>query len=409
MQNRNTSWLCLFTLFCGFLTKPAAAGTENAPYLQDSSGAEVGNASNPIRVDPTGTTSQPTKLVDISPAAQTIIALDTATTTFVGANSQNFYAGTPTTNSTASFTLSSIDTVTVEASLIGTGGTMFVEASMDGGAFWFRCFVYQFGTQSYANGFTSPFAGLISVAGMTNIRVRSAVSWSGTATITVHESLNPRAMIISSALPAGANTIGSIANISGTVSLPTLAATSTNQATEITSVQILDDVPAALNAAFVKGETAMGQLDDTSTTAATEDNVAPVRITAQRAEHVNLRNVSGTEVGTAAAPIRNDPTGTTTQPVNQGITTGGLYGAVTIGTTAVELKVGASRLTARRLVTAVSVDGDCYWGYSNAVVSTTGTPLYKNQVLTVSTKDENPPLWAICTTAGRSVRVTESP
>lgn len=97
--------------------------------------------------------------------------------------------------------------------------------------------------------------------------------------------------------------------------LPTGAATSANQTTEITSLQLIDDVPTAMNGAFVKGTPIMGQLDDTSTTAATEDNNAPVRITAQRAVHSNLRNTAGTEVGTSGAPLRTDPTGTTSQPV----------------------------------------------------------------------------------------------
>lgn len=107
-----------------------------------------------------------------------------------------------------------------------------------------------------------------------------------------------------------------INNISGTISLPTGAATSANQTTEITSLQILDDVPAANNAAFSKGNPAMGQLDDTSTVVATEDNVSVVRITAQRAFHTNLRNNAGTEIATSANPLRIDPTGTTTQPVS---------------------------------------------------------------------------------------------
>lgn len=97
--------------------------------------------------------------------------------------------------------------------------------------------------------------------------------------------------------------------------LPSGAATSANQTTEITSLQIIDDVPSAMNAAFNKGNTIMGQLDDTSTTVATEDNVAPVRITAQRSLHINLRNTAGTEIGTSANPIRQDPTGTTAQPI----------------------------------------------------------------------------------------------
>lgn len=97
--------------------------------------------------------------------------------------------------------------------------------------------------------------------------------------------------------------------------LPSGAATAANQSTEITSLQLIDDIPHAQNAALVKGVPMMGQLDDTSTTAATEDNVATVRITAQRAAHVNLRNNAGTEIGTSTTPVRVDPTGTTTQPV----------------------------------------------------------------------------------------------
>lgn len=102
--------------------------------------------------------------------------------------------------------------------------------------------------------------------------------------------------------------------------LPSGASTSANQTTEITALQLIDDIPSAMNAAFSKGAPAMGQLDDTSTTAATEDNVAPVRITAQRAFHVNLRNNSGTEIATSGNPLRIDPTGSTTQPVSGTVT-----------------------------------------------------------------------------------------
>ena len=42
----------------------------------------------------------------------------------------------------------------------------------------------------------------------------------------------------------------------------------------------------------------------------------PVQSTASGALQTNLRNNSGTEVGTSSNPIRTDPTGTTTQPVS---------------------------------------------------------------------------------------------
>lgn len=72
------------------------------------------------------------------------------------------------------------------------------------------------------------------------------------------------------------------------------------------------------------------QLDDTSTSTPSEDAYADLRITAQRGLHVNLRNNAGTELGTSGAPVRTDPTGSTTQPISgtvslaNGLTTGNL-------------------------------------------------------------------------------------
>lgn len=66
----------------------------------------------------------------------------------------------------------------------------------------------------------------------------------------------------------------------------------------------------------IGGTRMRGQLDDTAPSVPAEDAYADVRITAARGAHANLRNVAGTEIGTAAAPVRTDPTGTTTQPVS---------------------------------------------------------------------------------------------
>jgi hypothetical protein len=71
--------------------------------------------------------------------------------------------------------------------------------------------------------------------------------------------------------------------------------------------------------AFTEGTTNFtpigGVLNDTITSDPAEDQAAAARITAKRGLHVNLRNVGGTEMGVAAAPVRIDPTGTTAQPV----------------------------------------------------------------------------------------------
>jgi hypothetical protein len=74
------------------------------------------------------------------------------------------------------------------------------------------------------------------------------------------------------------------------------------------------------NTGFVPGTTVFvplgGEVDDTGTTAVSENSAGAARITPQRGLHINLRNNAGTEVGTSGAPLRFDPTGATTQPIS---------------------------------------------------------------------------------------------
>lgn len=77
--------------------------------------------------------------------------------------------------------------------------------------------------------------------------------------------------------------------------------------------------------AFTDGTTSVtpigGCFNETNTNP-TEDQAACLRITDERAAHVNLRTATGTEIGTSGAPLRTDPTGTTTQPVSGTVTVG---------------------------------------------------------------------------------------
>lgn len=198
----------------------------------------IGNTGNRLLVD--------SAVSDINPATQNITALDTGTSSLTGAGGQVFYFGTPTTNSAASFTLTSVEAVSVQASLLGSG-TMVVEVSADSGSFWFRPDVFQIATDNYTNSFSAPFLASVNTSGMTNIRVRSITSWSGTSTIQVRESSNARSLVIGEALPQGTNNIGSITNVTGTVSLPTGASTSSLQTTGNASLASIDaGIPAAL-------------------------------------------------------------------------------------------------------------------------------------------------------------------
>lgn len=71
----------------------------------------------------------------------------------------------------------------------------------------------------------------------------------------------------------------------------------------LTSLQLSDDIVHTTNAAINKAALVAGQFDDVGTTAATEDNVAAIRITSQRGAHVNLRRNDGIELGTAITPL----------------------------------------------------------------------------------------------------------
>jgi hypothetical protein len=62
--------------------------------------------------------------------------------------------------------------------------------------------------------------------------------------------------------------------------------------------------------------TPVGGVFNDSATAPSSGQAAAARITSKRAVHVNIRDNSGNELGIAAAPVRIDPTGTTTQPVS---------------------------------------------------------------------------------------------
>jgi hypothetical protein len=73
------------------------------------------------------------------------------------------------------------------------------------------------------------------------------------------------------------------------------------------------------SSAFTAGtttESSVGGVFNDGLSAVSSGNGAAARITSARALHINLRNSSGTEIGTSSNPVRIDPVGTTTQPVS---------------------------------------------------------------------------------------------
>lgn len=61
-----------------------------------------------------------------------------------------------------------------------------------------------------------------------------------------------------------------------------------------------------------------------------------------------------------------------------------LNGAISVTTTAVLAKVGTSMLNDRKLLIITPTNGTIYYGASSSVTTTNGSPIFKNQTLSLS-------------------------
>jgi hypothetical protein len=93
---------------------------------------------------------------------------------------------------------------------------------------------------------------------------------------------------------------------------------------------------------------------------------------------------------------------------SEAITGVGTQGAITIGTSAIEAKVGASALIGRKLLTVFNNSGSIiYWGRTSGITTSTGTPIYEKQLMTFEF-DNTAAVYLIAGGAGNNVRITES-
>lgn len=82
----------------------------------------------------------------------------------------------------------------------------------------------------------------------------------------------------------------------------------------------------------------------------------------------------------------------------------GLYTELTVGTTPVEVKVGGTALANRKYVTLRPKDNSIYWGYNNSVTTTTGTRIFKDELIILPV---GVPVWVIADAAGRKISIGE--
>lgn len=182
---------------------------------------------------------------------------------------------------------------------------------------------------------------------------------------------------IASALPAGANNIGSITNITGTISLPTGAATSANQSTEITSLQLIDN-PVGTVAAGTAGTNSylMGVIFNTT---------LPVATTGQQ---------MAAQADLAGRLLVNDTANVSSQ-----------FKALSVTTTATLAIGGSTVLANRKAIMITPTNGKVFWGTANTVTTTTGQPLLSGQPLVLNF---GPAITVyLIATAITDVRVTE--
>lgn len=116
-----------------------------------------------------------------------------------------------------------------------------------------------------------------------------------------------------------------------TVGISTVGGSS--KALKVDVIQTVESAAFVDNSAFTAGTTnleVIGGVFNDGLSAVTSGNAAAPRITSSRALHVNLRNNTGTEIGTASNPVRIDPTGTTTQPISGTVTANAGTGNYTV-------------------------------------------------------------------------------
>jgi hypothetical protein len=220
-------------------------------------------------------------------------------------------------SSTTSVTLNTSGYASVAAQLTGTWtATITFEGSLDGSTFT-ALNMTPTNSSSATTTATSNGVWVGSVGGLRYMRARVSAYTSGTVAITLQAALSGGgsgggggggsapsgtigAAVPSTASPvAGQDNSGNLAYFKFDVSGNLLTAVTGAGSGGTSSTD-----GAAYTAGATAGTPAIGARDDAASGTVAEDKLGIVRITTNRAEHVNLRDASGNELGIAAAPVQ---------------------------------------------------------------------------------------------------------
>lgn len=179
-------------------------------------------------------------------------------------------------------------------------------------------------------------------------------------------------------------------------------------ADQISSQPVVDTADGNTGSAVPTVATQVGGSDGTNLRAISVDSSGKVNVNQGTANSVAnswpIKVTDGTDTG-----------GVTTngdQKVADGVRNGGVYGALNIPTanTAVEAKVGASRLTNRKSLIISIENNGVFWGLDNTVTTTSGVPTANGQVLTFSPDpDSTFQVWLVGSANNKNVHVVEIP
>lgn len=87
---------------------------------------------------------------------------------------------------------------------------------------------------------------------------------------------------------------------------------------------------------------------------------------------------------------------------------GGVQAALTVGTSPVEVRVGATPLAGRKSVTLFNNSiNTIYWGWTNSVTVSNGTPIFPQQTIAWAASDQRS-VFVIAALAGNNTRITEA-
>jgi hypothetical protein len=237
--------------------------------LRNVGGTEVGVLAAPLRVDPTGTTAQP--VTDNAGSLTVDAPIGTPVNVQVGDGTRT--ATVRDTGASDSLNVAIVDAGGNQITSFG-GGTEYTEDAI-------------------------PPAN--PVGATLNLRRRDALvaETDADGDWVTPNSTNKGELYVKhvDAIPVSQNGTWNINNVSGTVSLPTGASTLGEQQTQTTSLQLIDDVVHANDAALGKVAALGAQFDDTTPGTTTENNIRALRMSTRRELYVQVRDAAGNERG----------------------------------------------------------------------------------------------------------------